>query len=302
MGHFFSSMEDILIQAAIGLIAGFVGGLLGVGGSIIIIPCLITYMSHKAGGYSGSQQHLVQAAAMICNVFIALPAVWGHYRARAIINDVVRQLIPTALLGVALGVALSNSPLFAQDKGRHLLTGFTIFLLYVAGYNLKRLFSTRRLSDTFDPARKIPSWKVAAVGLPMGITAGLLGIGGGALCVPAQQLILRIPLRYAIANSAATIVCSAILGALYKNITLAQHAMSIHESLRMAAMIIPSAIVGSLIGSRLTHLLPRHLLRIAFIIFVLAVAWLTFSKARKTADITSDDKIQSTVTVHRNCS
>jgi hypothetical protein len=109
----------------------------------------------------------------------------------------------------------------------------------------------------------------------MGLTAGLLGIGGGVLCVPAQQLLLKLPLRRAIANSAVAIVFTAFFGAIYKNITLPSHGLEVTSSLRLAAMLIPTAIIGSYIGGWLTHILPRQVLRIVFIVFMSAVSWRT---------------------------
>ncbi|MFC1782026.1 sulfite exporter TauE/SafE family protein [Planctomycetota bacterium] len=263
----------------VGLTAGFIGGLLGVGGSIIIIPALILYLSHSSAGYTGPSQHLIQAAAMICNFFISFPAVIAHYRARAIMKPLVYRLMPAALVGICLGVALSNSSAFARENGKYLGTGLAIFLSYVVIYNIWRLRVLNHLPHFVDEPPPPATWKVICVGLPMGLVAGLLGIGGGALCVPAQQLILRIPLRRAIANSAATIMFTAVFGAIYKNATLTSHNMSFVDSLHLAVMLIPTAIVGSYLGGRLVHKLPRKILRIAFIIFMAAVAYLTFRKS-----------------------
>ncbi len=62
---------ELFIPVVIGLVAGILGGLLGIGGSLIIIPGMVIYMSHTAAGYHGIDQHLLQAAAMIVNVFVA---------------------------------------------------------------------------------------------------------------------------------------------------------------------------------------------------------------------------------------
>jgi len=274
-------MLELAAQAGIGLVAGLIGGLLGVGGSLIIIPALILYLSHTAAGYSGAQQHLIQAAAMICNVFIAAPAVLAHRRAGAIMKPVVLRLIPAALLGIALGVALTNSRYFARENGRYLALTLALFLVYVVAYNFWRLFSKVSLTDQFEEdTHPLPTVRVIAVGLPMGLIAGLLGIGGGTLCVPAQQLFLRLPLRRAIANSATTIMCTAVFGALYKNLTLSAHTVPLIDSLQLAAMLIPTAILGSYLGGHLTHALPRRILRIVYIVFLLVVAYLTFSRSR----------------------
>jgi len=273
---------ELFTQAAIGFLAGLLGGLLGIGGSVIIIPALIIYLSHT-GGYGGSSQHLLQAAAMICNVFVAAPAVVAHWRARAIMKSLVVFLIPSALVGIFLGVTLSNSSSFARENGTYLAMILAGFLVYVAGYNTWRLFDKTDLGRHFDQRPKPPAWSVIAVGIPMGFTAGLLGIGGGAICVPLQQILLKVPLRRAIANSATTIVCVSAIGAMYKNFTLPDHGVAVSSSLRLAAMLIPTAIVGSYLGGKLTHALPRKVLRLVFIVFMTTIAYLTFSRAWQAA-------------------
>ena len=273
---------ELFTQAAIGFAAGLLGGLLGIGGSVIIIPALIIYLSHT-GGYAGSSQHLLQAAAMICNVFVAAPAVVAHWRARAIMKSVVVFLIPSALVGIFLGVMVSNTSSFARENGAYLAMILAGFLVYVAAYNTWRLLGKTDLGRHFDEHRKLPPWSVIAVGIPMGFTAGLLGIGGGAICVPLQQILLKVPLRRAIANSATTIVCVSAIGAVYKNLTLPDHGIPVTSSLQLAAMLIPTAIVGSYLGGRLTHALPRKVLRLVFIVFMTTIAYLTFSKAWQAA-------------------
>ena len=273
---------ELLIQAAIGFVAGLVGGLLGIGGSIIIIPALILCLDQTDSGYKGKHQHLIQAAAMICNVFVAAPSVVAHWRARAIMKSVVAFLIPSALAGILLGVYVSNTPLFARQNGVYLAMLLAGFMLYVAAYNTWRLFTKTDLERGFHERPKPSAAAVSAVGLVMGFVAGLLGIGGGAICVPMQQILLRVPLRRAIANSAVTIVCVASVGATVKNLTLPSvHDVPITQSLQLALMIIPTAIVGSYLGGKLTHALPRRVLRLVFIAFMVTMAYLTFTKAWK---------------------
>jgi len=276
---------DLFWEALVGLLAGLLGGLLGLGGSVVIIPGLILYLSYT-GGYTGRAQHLLQAAAMICNVAIAAPSTLAHWRAGAMIPSVLRVLIPTALLGIVAGVAVSNSGLFAEQNGSYLAMLLAAFFVFVAVYNVIRTLSRRDLTAEFDEEnRAFPAWKTALCGLPMGFVAGLLGIGGGTICVPAQQIFLRVPLRRAIANSAMTILFAATLGAIYKNATLPQHGESVFHSLRLAITIIPTAIIGGYLGGKLTHVLPRKVLRAIFIVFMLVIAYITFDKARHALEI-----------------
>ncbi len=271
---------DLLLEAVVGFIAGLVGGLLGLGGAIVVVPALILYFSH-AGVYTGGTQHLVQAVAMLCNACVAAPATLVHLRAGAMIKPVLRVLIPTSLLGIIAGVALSNSSLFARQNGPYLAMILAGFFLFVAIYNTIRTFGHRDLTAEFDGNRTFPGWKTALCGLPMGLVAGLLGVGGGTVCVSAQQIFLRIPLRRAIANSAMAILCTAVLGAIYKNATLPLHGQSILASLRLAATIVPTAILGGYLGGRLTHALPRKALHAIFIVFMVLIALVTYDKARQ---------------------
>ncbi|UCD28782.1 MAG: sulfite exporter TauE/SafE family protein, partial [Planctomycetota bacterium] len=148
---------------------------------------------------------------------------------------------------------------------------FGLFLFYVAAYNMYRLFAFKQLPDIDEQsAKRISVWKILLlVGIPSGLLGGLLGIGGGAIAVPTQQLFLKIPLRRAIANSAAMIVVISIIGATYKNYTIIQANLSLLMSIKLAAVLIPTAIIGGYWGGRLTHLLPRRILRIAFIMLML---------------------------------
>ena len=91
---------DALWLALIGLLAGACGGLLGIGGGIVMIPAMTEVF--------GPDQHLYQAAAMIVNFFVVVPAVYQHVRAGAVDRSAVRRLIPLGPVAVVAGVALSE--------------------------------------------------------------------------------------------------------------------------------------------------------------------------------------------------
>ena len=118
---------QLVILISIGFAMGLFGGMLGVGGSVIMIPALTFAF--------GENQHLYQAAAMICNFFVAFSSLFAHHRAQALVPSVLKCLIPAAVITVIAGVALSNSPLFAREKSYLLARLFGAFLFYVAAYN-----------------------------------------------------------------------------------------------------------------------------------------------------------------------
>ncbi|HPD31046.1 MAG TPA: sulfite exporter TauE/SafE family protein [Phycisphaerae bacterium] len=253
---------DLAIKLLIGFLSGILGGLLGIGGSIIMIPAMTMVF--------GLDQHLYQGAAMIMNFFVALPAAMQHFRAKAVLRPVIQVTIPTAVVGVLAGVWISKGSWFAGANEIYLSRLFGVFLLYTAGYNVYRLMSSYRLPEIDETtARTIPKWKSAvSVGLPMGLIGGLLGVGGGIVAVPLQQLILKMPLRRAIANSAVTIVPLSIIGAVYKNVANAQAGVDVRASILLALCVIPTAILGGFLGGRLAHTAPRQALRFLVILLM----------------------------------
>ena len=116
------------------------------------------------------------------------------------------------MAGVIVGVQISY--LFDRE---HLQWAVGVFFVYVAVHNLHRLIRGQAAEGrTREAVEGGPAWPRAAIGLPMGISAGLLGIGGGSLAVPALQMGLKVPLRNAVATSSATIAAFSWIGAIAK--------------------------------------------------------------------------------------
>lgn len=255
---------EILLLVLIGLVAGGSGGLLGIGGSVVMIPGMVFL-------FGSEQQHLYQAAAMIVNFFVMIPAVWQHWRAKAPFRSVTRWMVPSAIMGIVLGVCASDFHVFRGNGQGYLQMIFAVFLFYVVIYNLIRLKSGVRLApmDEAQAAGLSKALIVGTVGLPTGILGGLLGIGGGLFAVPAQQISLKMPLPKAIANAAGTIVWSSVIGAFVKNYSLAEHGLRWQDSCWLAVCLIPSAMIASWYTSAKVHRWPVKIIRVVFV-FMLA--------------------------------
>jgi len=257
------TLADLPIILGIGLLAGMLGGMLGVGGSVIMIPALTILL--------GPDQHLYQAAAMIANVAVAIPATIRHRQAGAIHGRTLRWMLPTAVVFILVGVWLSNIAAFQGSSGElGLRRVFAAFLVYVIVLNVFRLRSDHH--DEHMTAEHVTGPRAAGVGAIMGTVAGLLGIGGGAIAVPLQQVVLRLPLKRCIANSSAVICISAGIGAIYKNASLPAEGAWV-VSLQLAASLAPAAWIGGRLGASLTHRLPVRQVRIGFIALMILAAY-----------------------------
>ncbi len=226
----------------------------------------------------GPKQHLYQAAALIVNFFVATPAVIQHLRAKAVQRRVVMFLAPVAAAGSLLGVLCSEFNVFRAERSIYLTGLFGLFLFCIAGREIARLISSPKTEGKLDPedsansdGTKRSGLRAAlAVGVPTGFVSGLLGVGGGTLAVPLQRRFLDVGLRSAIANSAAMIVVLSLVGATAKHIALAANhpEIALHQPIRLAAYLIPTAIAGAWAGGRLTHVLPLRVVRSAFAVLL----------------------------------
>jgi uncharacterized membrane protein YfcA len=260
------TVTELLITAGVGLVAGVLGGMLGVGGSVIMIPGLTLIF--------GFNQHLYQAAAMLANVAVAIPAALRHRRSGAMVPQAMRWILPAALVMVLVGVAVSNLPIFEGKEGGQwlgrLLAAFLVYVIYV---NIQRLRGdASNPADEGDAALVTPG-RCSAVGAAMGGCAGLLGVGGGAIAVPLQQVLLRLPLRSCIANSTAIICITASVGATYKIGSLGTHGLEPAQGVLFGLMLAPTAWIGGRIGATLTHRLPLRQVRLAFIVLMVVAAY-----------------------------
>ena len=92
------------------------------------------------------------------------------------------------------------------------------------------------------------------------------------MAVPLQRRFLRLPIRTAIANSATMIVATSFVGATAKNAAILSSDPHATQSLILAAILAPTAILGSSLGSHLTHRLPIRLIKGAFLILMMLAA------------------------------
>jgi len=259
----------IALIALTGLFAGLLGGMLGVGGSVIMIPAMVVLFGQGTRD-PGFNQHLYQASAMLVNVCVVLPALLRHARAGAVMPNALKLILPGAMVFILIGVWLSNLPIFAGAQGALWLGRLlAIFLVYVIIVNVRRLIAGR--SEAMGVSQ-VTVGRSTAVGASMGTVAGLMGIGGGAIAVPMQQMLLKLPLRHCIANSTAIICITAGFGAVAKNATLPAES-SVVDSLALAGLLAPTAIVGGYVGGSLTHRLPLTAVRVAFIMLLVVAAW-----------------------------
>lgn len=247
----------LALIACVGLAAGVLGGLLGIGGSVIMIPALALLVHDP----SAESQHLYQAAAMAVNVAVSLPAALRHRRSGNVRRDVFRLMLPSAACGIVVGVLASN-----LLPGLALRRVFAAFLAYNAAAELVGLL--RQRPDYPEEGALVTPARIIIPGTVMGLAAGLLGIGGGVIGIPILRRAAHLPLRQCIGASSAVMCLTAIVGAGLKTGTLSQHGYAPSRAVILAALLAPTAVIGGLLGAGLTQRLPLQAIRGAMIVLL----------------------------------
>jgi uncharacterized membrane protein YfcA len=159
----------------VGIAAGFLSGLFGVGGGILVVPGLIvaTKMDQRLA-------HGTSLAAVLPISFASLLTYWS--------NDHVDWSVALFLAIGSIFGAVLGAKLLAIASKRVLSTVF-IFVLVVSG--IKLLFSTH--GDGRDTLSVIVMVVLIAIGFATGALAGMLGVGGGMIMVPAMIVLFGIP-------------------------------------------------------------------------------------------------------------
>ncbi len=235
------------IAVGIGLAAGLLGGLFGVGGGLIIVPGLLIFgrMDRRlAHGTSLGSTLLISAASLATylahgNVDWSIAAILiAGSMAGALIGTQLLQIVPKAVLvylfvGVVLLTAIR---LFTTNDvtGRHDLTVGTALLFVL-------------------------------IGLLAGTLAGLLGIGGGVIMVPAMVVLLGLPPAVAKGTSVAVIVPTAIVGT-FRNRT------NRNADLRTAGIVGAFGAITAVIGASISDRLSDQASNVMFAGLLVAVA------------------------------
>ena len=286
--------QIVVEYMAFGLFGGMIGGLLGIGGSVGIIPLATIFIS--------PDKQQLQCAAMLCNVAVASTAYRRYLMAGKIEWTFARRIVPAAIVFVLAGVAAST----VIDASSFRVM-FAAFLMVVAVREFRLLAIGSEHSP--DDARELSPARGAGIGAIMGFLSGLLGIGGGVVGVPLMRAWARIPMKRAVVTSVCTMVPLAMVGATMKSITLwntpvdangatmttlaagsadaattstAASSASLPSNalipaLLIATCLIPTAMVGSWIGATINvHVTGKAVRWVLATYLPLAAAWMAW--------------------------
>ena len=190
-----------IICLLVGSLVGFLAGLLGIGGGLIVVPVLV-YLLPLLKVDPNIIMPMALATSLASIVVTSSSAAFGHHQQNNIPWALAKKIMVSVALGALLGAVIAS---FLSAKA--LTTFFASAVIVLAAYMI--LANRRETEGAQIPANFV----LRIIGLLTGIFSSLLGIAGGAILVPTLSS-LGVPLRHAIGVATACGVLVATFGSL----------------------------------------------------------------------------------------
>ena len=259
-------LDPLLIAelAALGLGTGFLAGLLGIGGGMLMVP-FITIIMGQRGVPADLAVKMAIATSMATIIFTSVSSVRAHHKRGAVRWDIVQRLAP----GIVIGSLIGSLGVFALLKG----TALAIFFALFVGFSATQMFLDKKPK----PTRQMPgTGGQLAAGGTIGFISGLVGAGGGFISVPFMTW-CNVAIHNAVATSAALgfpIAVANVLGYVLSGQSVQGLPAGAFGYIWLPALVVIAAcsVFTAPLGARAAHSLPVKKLKRVFasILYLLA--------------------------------
>ena len=259
----------ISVMAVAASISGFMAGLLGVGGGIIMVPAL--YYAFTVLGYDEStKMHLALGTSLAIIIPTSVMSTKTHMKYEAVDFTLIKSFGLFVAAGVLIGTFLASN----LETKKLLL----IFSIFSACVGLFFIFFREKLGAT---PRNIPNSIKSIIGTIIGFVSVPLGIGGGSLSVPFMRL-FGYSIRNAIGTSAAIGFLISVVGAASMSLsgnffdTVTTPLSLGYVNLPGFLVFVPVTMMMAPLGAKVVHKIDKDLLSKIFGFFLLIISARSF--------------------------
>ena len=259
----------IMVLAVSATISGFMAGLLGVGGGIIMVPAL--YYAFETLSFDPSTiMHLSLGTSLAIIIPTSIMSTKTHMKYNAVDFKLIKSFGIFVAIGILLGTFFASN----LDTPRLVL----IFSIFAFCVGLFFIFFREKLGEN---PRDIPFQIKSFIGTCIGFVSVPLGIGGGSISVPLMRL-FGYSIQNAIGTSAAIgflisvtgAVSMAFSGLIFDNVN---SPLSIgYVNIPGFLVFVPVTMLMAPIGARLVHRIEKKLLSRIFGCFLIIISTRSF--------------------------
>ncbi len=193
---------ELAVLFVVGMMAGGVGGLLGIGGCVLMMPVI-------RFGFDFSSTMAV-GTTLTAVVFTAAAGAYKHWKLGNVDWGAIKYIAPAGVFGVIIG-----SVIFYYISEYGLTIDLIVGLAFIPAA-VRMMYEgifRRQMPEVAGDKIKGSRGTKAGLGAGVGTLTGIIGLGGGYALVPSFIYITRSPLRIAIGSSMASFVWFAVVGA-----------------------------------------------------------------------------------------
>jgi len=256
-------LDGVWVFPLLGIVAGILAGLLGIGGGLILVAALV-WLLPAHGIPQDAAMHAALASSMASIVMTATSSAYAHHRRGSVLWPTVAWMVPGLLLGGWLG------SVFAIGVDGDVLRLFVAAYCFIAGAQM--MFGRTRKGGTADA---VPHGiAMSAAGVAIGAVSAVVGIGGGSMSVPLLTWSGVTPVR-AVGTSSACGVAIGIGSAIGYALNAPAGALPAHAIgyvyLPAAIGVALASVLAAPLGTRLAHAITGPALKRVFAVFLWVV-------------------------------
>jgi len=259
------SLEIILFF--LGGVSGFLAGLLGIGGAIILIPMMIYILPYFGINLS---MHEIMGLSMALVFFAALTGAITHSKEGNLHKNLIIVVGGTMFFGSLFGAITSS---FVAERTLLIVFILVLALATVLLLKPKEKETAEEAASNADGSNthtymKSTKEKITGVslGFSSGVLSGMVGVGGAAILIPALTFFLKMPIKVCVGTSLGIILVGSAAGFFGKAVT---GQIPFIPALFLAA----GGILSSRLGSKLSiKLKGEHLKKIFAVVLVVTLA------------------------------
>ncbi|HEY5972368.1 MAG TPA: sulfite exporter TauE/SafE family protein [Pseudoxanthomonas sp.] len=250
----------------LGLVAGVLAGLLGVGGGLVLVGAL-AWLLPLYGIPEAAAMHAALASSLASIVLTAASSAYAHHGRGSVLWPTVAWMVPGLLLGGWLGSGVAVK--LDDEVLRWCVAGYC----FIAAAQL--LFGKNRVPSKGEAVRAPTGLPMTLAGTGIGAVSAVVGIGGGSMTVPLLVWRGIVPVRAVGTSSACGVaigLASAFGYALHAPAgALPEYAVG-YVYLPAAVGVAVASVLAAPYGMRLAHRISGLALKRVFALFLVTVA------------------------------
>jgi uncharacterized membrane protein YfcA len=247
-------MLSLMVLLITGFFAGTLGGLLGIGGCVIIMPVI-------RFGFDFPPTVMV-GTSLAAVVFTSASGAWNNWRISNVDNITTLTFATSGVIGIIIGSAVFAS-IARYETLLDLLIGLAF--LWPALRMLNEGLFPKRTPESVETTVPGSRMAKATIGSSVGLLTGITGLCGGYALVPLSVYALKSHMKIAIGTSLASFFWFALLGAAIKYY---EGFVDVSAAITLGT----TAAIGAAYGVRLMQKLNTRVLKLIFGVIITYVS------------------------------